>query len=323
MAPTIRWRRCALAAAVPVVSGDFAVEKRFSDRFLSSLGVCAALTVPLHHGKEPFGTLGVYCRRPRQFTADETQFAEAIARLLTVSIARFKTDEPPRQERAFTKSLPEAVDSLVIVLDLEGKIVTINEACRQAVGFALDQVRTRPFVSVFAAPKDFCLFHGTFQKAIRDRSPCKFQASLITKDGRRMQVGWSLQVTADHEGKPRAILLSGLPCTDRALVIPGRARKAASPRRPFQCHQMIAPVIGDAMPSEADFFEVDCCDISASGLSFYLNHLPEFDRLIVALGKPPALTHFAAQVVRYVEKVNRGKLQYLVGCRFLGPAQLG
>ena len=319
----------ALAAAIPVISGDFAVEDRFSDPFLSDLGVRAALTVPLHQDRKLFGTLAVYCRQPREFTADETQFAETIAYLLTASVVRVKTDETLQQERAFAKSLLEVVDSLVIVLDVEGKIVNINQVCRQATGFVLDQIQTRPFVSVFAAPEDFYLFRGTFQKAIRERSPCKFKGGLVTEDGRRMRVAWSLQVTSDPEGKPQAILLSGLPCTERATeespVSPGTDRKElrASPRRFFQYRQMIAPVVGDAMPSEADFFEVDCCDISAGGLSFYLNRVPDFDRLIVALGKPPALTHFAAQVVRYVEKVNRGEPQYLIGCRLLGRAQLG
>jgi PAS domain S-box-containing protein len=319
----------ALAAAMPVVSGDFAVEDRFCDAFLSDLGVRAALAVPLQQDKEPFGTLGVYCRRPREFTADETQFAETIAYLLTAAIARVKADEAVQQERAFTKSLLEVVDSLVVVLDLEGKIANINQACLQITGFVFDQIQARPFVDVFAAPEDFYLFRGTFQKAIRERSSCKFKGSLLTEDGRPMQVAWSLQVPSDPEGKPQAILLSGLPCaqqgTEASPTSPGRDRKElrASPRRFFQYRQMIAPVVGDAMPSEADFLEVDCCDISAGGLSFYLNRVPDFDRLIVALGKPPALTHFAAQVVRYVEKVNRGEPQYLVGCRFLGRAPLG
>ena len=103
---------------------------------------------------------------------------------------------------------------------------------------------------------------------------------------------------------------------------PGGKELRASPRRFFQYRQMIAPVSDNAMPAAADFFEVDCCDISAGGLSFYLDRVPEFDKLIVALGKPPAVTHFAAQVARYVEKVNEGRRQYLVGCRFLGRAQV-
>ena len=56
------------------------------------------------------------------------------------------------------------------------------------------------------------------------------------------------------------------------------------------------------MPCDADFFEVDCCDISAGGLAFYLDLAPNFEKLIVTLGKPPAVTHFAAQVVRHAEK---------------------
>ena len=166
-------------------------------------------------------------------------------------------------------------------------------------------------VSVFAAPEDLDLFHGTLRKAVRDRAPLKFEGNLLTKDGQRLRVAWSLRIICDAEGQSQRLLLSGMPCFDQtspglSMRSAGGKELRASPRRFFQYRQMIARVSDDAMPAAADFFEVDCCDISAGGLSFYLDRVPEFDKLIVALGKPPAVTHFAAQVARYVEKVERG-----------------
>jgi hypothetical protein len=172
------------------------------------------------------------------------------------------------------------------------------------------------------------LFHGTFQKAARDPAPCKFEGAMVTKDGQRLRMAWSLQIMRNPEGKPKNMLLSGLPCPEPAAEVaparcePERKEMRTSPRRFFQYRQMIAPMLGDEMPSREDFFEVDCCDISASGLSFYLDQVPKFEKLIIALGKPPAATHCAAEVVRYVEKVRQGQRQYLVGCRFLGRAEL-
>ena len=145
---------------------------------------------------------------------------------------------------------------------------------------------------------------------------------MLTKDGQRLRMAWSLRdhvrsrgQAEEHAAQP---CLAAEPAAEAAPARgePERKEMRASPRRFFQYRQMIAPVLGNDMPSRGDFFEVECCDISASGLSFYLDQVPKFEKLIIALGKPPAATHFAAEVVRYVEKVRQGQRQYLVGCRF-------
>jgi PAS domain S-box-containing protein len=314
----------ALAMATPVASRDLATETRFHDRFLRTLGVRGALSVPLHQDKEPFGTLEVYCRQPREFSVDDWQFAESISHLLTSSIGRAKTEAALHQQRALAEALLDGDQALLIVLDLEGRIANINAACRQVTGFALAQIEGRAFASAFVPPEDMDLFPRMFRQAIEARTPCKFESGLLDKDGVRFRVGWSLRVTWDAYGAPLAMLLSGInrgeqaPQAFQVRPCKGGVENRTSPRRVFQYRQRIAPLLGNAMPSEADFFEVDCADISAGGLSFYLDRAPEFDKLIVALGKPPVLTHFAAQVVRTAETVVDGQRQYVVGCRFLG-----
>ena len=150
----------------------------------------------------------------------------------------------------------------------------------------------------------------------------------MTKDGRQLGVGWTLRITWDPSGLPQATVLSGVlrekpteqPFHPRSVQ--GGSDNRASQRREFQYRQRIAPMVGLGKPAEKDFIEVDCCDISAGGIAFYLDRAPEFTRVVVALGRPPALTYFAAEVVRHVEKVNDGRRVYLVGCRFVGRVHL-
>ncbi len=150
----------------------------------------------------------------------------------------------------------------------------------------------------------------------------------MTKDGRRLCVGWTLRVTCDSSGLAQAAILSGVLRDKQAeqpfhpSSVQGGSSNRASQRRVFQYRQRIAPMVGSSKPSEKDFIEVDCCDISAGGIAFYLDRAPEFTRVVVALGRPPALTYFAAEVVRHVEKVNDGRRVYLVGCRFVGRVHL-
>jgi hypothetical protein len=92
----------------------------------------------------------------------------------------------------------------------------------------------------------------------------------------------------------------------------------SSPRRPYEYQQSIAPMYGGCIPSRKDFVPVECRDISAGGLAFYLSGRPDFDRLVVALGRHPNQTFFTARVVRTEPTERDGHRQYLIGCRFSG-----
>lgn len=98
--------------------------------------------------------------------------------------------------------------------------------------------------------------------------------------------------------------------------------KRTSPRRRYQYRQMIAPMIGATIPRRRDFYEVDCEDISAGGISFYLERPPDFESLVVALGRPPTVSYFTARVVRIVAPSPPERPRYLIGCRFTGRVHL-
>lgn len=90
----------------------------------------------------------------------------------------------------------------------------------------------------------------------------------------------------------------------------------SSPRRHFRYLQMIAPVTAGQLPGRDDFYPVHCKDISSGGIAFYAEEPPNFETLIVALGRPPYLSRFMARVA-YVEQARSATgASYLVGCQF-------
>lgn len=202
----------ALNAASPIVTSELAAEKRFTDVFLRRLRVVSAMTVPLHLGEEPFGSLGVYSRQQREFTQDDVHFAETIAHLLTSSVARVKAEEALQQQRAFTSTVLETVDSLVLVLNAESKLVRMNRACEATAGFSIGEVRDKPFCNVFVVPEEIEMFQGIFRSTVSDKLPCQFEGSLLTKDGNRRSISWSLKVICDEHESVQSIMLAG---TDR------------------------------------------------------------------------------------------------------------
>jgi PAS domain S-box-containing protein len=103
---------------------------------------------------------------------------------------------------------------------------------------------------------------------------------------------------------------------------PTGADQRRSPRRAYRYRQRIAPLTDDRYPAPGGFFEVEFWDISACGFSFFMEQLPKFDMLMASLGRPPALTHFTARVMRVARMTQGDTTRYLVGCDFIDRVNL-
>jgi hypothetical protein len=101
----------------------------------------------------------------------------------------------------------------------------------------------------------------------------------------------------------------------------GRDRRT-SVRSEFRCKQWIAPMRDGRLPAAADFFEVECSDLSAGGFAFLLDRQPEFETLAVVLGKPPQEVVLAARIVRCTSQGSSGRIRMRIGCRFLSRLSL-
>ncbi len=91
-----------------------------------------------------------------------------------------------------------------------------------------------------------------------------------------------------------------------------------SPRSAFRFVQEIGPVVDGKLPSSERFFEVECCDVSGGGFSFYLDTPPPFETLIVRLGNTSQETFVSARIAHVRQMVRQGETAYMIGCQFTG-----
>jgi PAS domain S-box-containing protein len=394
--PAPREHRCGVAdthsmAAFALRSGnvtaaaDLRQEPRFRDDFLRGRDVVGALTVPLHVNGKPFGVLGVYTKAPRQFSLDEVTFAETIAHLLSASVARIKAEEKLQEAHEIKSSLLGMVDSMVMTLDMEGRVVDMNRACEELTKYRLEDVRHQPFWQAMVAPDDADLVKIIFQSSRGSQIPSEFEGEVLARDGSRRRVSWSLKVlstgqvqtilvtgrdqTAQAEIKaelqrmkslaeettatlsqltarldkrrtttagqaaPRELdeelegppgpVETGPPAADHGYMVPAtEADQRRSPRRAYRYRQDIAPMNDRQLPGRDGFFEVEFWDISACGFSFFMDQLPKFETLVAALGRPPAINHFSARVMRVARMKQDNATRYLVGCDFINRVHL-
>jgi hypothetical protein len=96
------------------------------------------------------------------------------------------------------------------------------------------------------------------------------------------------------------------------------AERRLSNRLAFSAVQFMAPYDGMHLPRKAAFRQVHCHDLSPAGISFLFPSRPEFEYVVMALGKPPRVTYTTAQVVN----CRRAAKAFLVGCKFLAKVEL-
>lgn len=100
------------------------------------------------------------------------------------------------------------------------------------------------------------------------------------------------------------------------------AELRTSPRRKYPYRQMIAPIVGQRVPSRDEFFPVWCKDLSGGGFSIYMENPPAFHNLIVALGLPPHVKFYRAEAMHVQPVELEGRRIFLVGCRFTNRVYL-
>jgi hypothetical protein len=88
----------------------------------------------------------------------------------------------------------------------------------------------------------------------------------------------------------------------------------AGARVPFRVTLWIAPLTGDCLPSDAEFFPVMGHDLSLGGVAFFLKIRPEFTSLVVALKAPSTVDYMEARVAHCTEVlINRSGLVRRIG----------
>jgi PAS domain S-box-containing protein len=128
-------------------------------------------------------------------------------------------EAPPPAEfelgASFARALTEATQSLVCVLDREGRILLFNEACERATGFRRDEVLGRDARTCVIPPEEreaFGEFLGFVWKAA---IPSPQVGHWQTKDGRRLLIAWSNRPMPGPDGAPASLVTTGIDLTDR------------------------------------------------------------------------------------------------------------
>jgi PAS domain S-box-containing protein len=149
-----------------------------------------------------------------------------------------RAEEALRRERDFAQSLVETAQTIVLLLDTEGRIASLNPYMEEISGYRLEEVQGKDWFSTFLPPGDHKCIRELFLQAVRDVQTCGNVNPIITRDGHERQIEWYDKTLKDADGNVIGLLSIGQDVTERK-----RAEKALQESE--ERYRIISEIISD------------------------------------------------------------------------------
>ncbi|UCF93133.1 MAG: PAS domain S-box protein [Desulfobacterales bacterium] len=120
-----------------------------------------------------------------------------------------------RRERDFISAVLSTAGALVVILDLEGRIVRFNRACERLTGYSFEEVKGRPFGDLFLIPEEVGPVQAVFGRLSMGQFPNEYENHWVARDGSRRRIMWSNTALAGSGGSVEHIICTGIDITER------------------------------------------------------------------------------------------------------------
>ncbi|MDJ0705646.1 MAG: PAS domain S-box protein [Leptolyngbyaceae cyanobacterium MO_188.B28] len=125
-----------------------------------------------------------------------------------------KIEAELRQERDFIEAVLNAVDTLVVVLNPQGRILNFNQACERVTGYSLDLVKDHCVWELLVPPEEQTAVKTVFEALRSGQSATKAKHHWVTQDGEYRLIDWSNTLLRNAQGEVEYVIGTGIDITD-------------------------------------------------------------------------------------------------------------
>lgn len=118
-------------------------------------------------------------------------------------------------EYDFITAIFDTVDTLIVVLDQDGRIIRFNHACETLTGYTFDEVDGLLFWDLLLLPEEKAAVQAGFSQLLIGQFPNKTENHWMTKDGRSCLIAWSNTAFCDANDGATYIISAGSDITRR------------------------------------------------------------------------------------------------------------
>ncbi|MDP1594729.1 MAG: PAS domain S-box protein [Gallionella sp.] len=164
-------------------------------------------------------TVGAANYRSRAFSVRDKQGDFIYSVHLLEDITESKLAERAlRDERDFAQSIITTAQTIVLTLDIEGRIVSFNPYLEALSGWRLEEARGKDWFSMFVPERDSKSIRKLFQTAIDGTRTLGNVTTLLSRDGRELHIEWYDTQLKDSKGEVKGLLAIGQDITQRELM---------------------------------------------------------------------------------------------------------
>jgi PAS domain S-box-containing protein len=116
---------------------------------------------------------------------------------------------------ALASAIVETTQTLICVLDRDGRIVAFNRASEEATGFSRDDAIGRDARELVIPPDEAEAFTALLADVWERRAPHPEDGHWLTRDGGRRRLSWSNRPILGEDGEVRYLVCAGLDVTER------------------------------------------------------------------------------------------------------------
>jgi PAS domain S-box-containing protein len=142
---------------------------------------------------------------------------------------RKKTVGALRWERNFVSAVLDTAGALIVVLDLEGRVLRFNRACEITSGYNFMEVVGKRFSEIFIDPEELPMVEKQFRQVIESRSVVVGEYCWRSKDGSRRSISWANTVLSDEDDESEYVIAIGIDITEQK-----QAQEALAARLRFE-----------------------------------------------------------------------------------------
>ncbi|MFH1594128.1 MAG: PAS domain S-box protein [Candidatus Omnitrophota bacterium] len=127
---------------------------------------------------------------------------------------RKKMEEELRRQKDFAESIVKTVQVIILVLDVDGRIIRFNQHMEKISGYSLKEVQGKDWFTTFLPERDQKRIRELFLKAISNIQTHGNVNVIIAKDGREREIEWYDRILRDADGRVSGLLVIGQDVTE-------------------------------------------------------------------------------------------------------------
>jgi two-component system cell cycle sensor histidine kinase/response regulator CckA len=174
------------------------------------------LGLPLRgHRDEPLGVLAVQSYDATlTYSERERSLLEFVSSQIALALERKQAEEAVREERDFAHNLLNTAQSLVLVLDLEGRVSSYNSFTEALTGCPLEQAKGRSWADDFVPERERDAVRQQVNRLLETGHITGVAHTVIDANGQEHPVEWHGARLSDGQGNVVGLLVTGHDMTE-------------------------------------------------------------------------------------------------------------